>query len=110
MLKRYGEQVTIIHRTPSGKFTKKNQPIYNEDEIETLCMFNNSGGRKSNWNDALVNQYDAKASFSLEDAQYLNGESLLRIDITDEFSLTYQMNPPLKKRTHWEVLLRSKDV
>ena len=112
-VRRFGRDVIIIFRSPqidaNGKFnrTKKGSIIYDETEIDTRCIIKTTGSNKGLWNDATQTTYDAKALFLLSEEENLNEDSVL---CEADKSSCYQMQPPIKKHTHWEVLLKDKVI
>ena len=110
-IKRYGKDAVIVYRTPqltdTGEIarTKKNHPIFDSVDIPVRCRLKFTGTSKYLDNSTSMKKYDAKGLFLLTDEQYLNSDSLLYID-----GLYYKMQPPMYKKTHIEVYLKSKDL
>lgn len=117
-INRYGEDVTIIHRTPKEDVNGivkdgKGHILYNEEEIETRARVNFLDGTERFLNNATVQSFDAIALFETSDAEYLNENSRLKtIDPYTAKEITMQMLKPkaLRQLPHIEVRLKYRDI
>jgi hypothetical protein len=117
-ISRYGEDVTIIHRTPSEDGNgvikdKKGHIVYKEDEITTKARVNFLDGTERFLNNATVQACDAIAIFETKDAEYLNENSWLKV--TNPYTLVEVIMKMLKPKAtrqlpHIEVQLKYRDV
>ncbi|MCE7699895.1 MAG: hypothetical protein K8E24_014100, partial [Methanobacterium paludis] len=113
MVKEYGNDVTVIYRTPQldkdGNKIKddKNHILFTEQTVQLRCKLRIMDGSENLLNNAVIEAGDAVAHFMLKDAQYLNKDSTLNIDYGNGIKYNFKMLKPIPLKTYINVQLKA---
>lgn len=112
---KYGVVATITVRTPQtsgGEVVKdsKGHTVFTESEQEVKCRIKLGGGRQALFNNAMLQSYDGKGLFKLSDAEYINQDSKLKWEISEENIMYFLIKNIVYKKTHIEADLKSREL
>lgn len=111
ILKRFGKEVTVTHRTPQtiGGVVMKDKDghqVYDEESVTLKALIKIMKGSERIVENLILEPGEAIGHFKLSDGIYLNEDSSLSIDYGDGLVYNYNMMKPIQKVTHFEVNLK----